>query len=98
MSNKGGRIALGVVIIILIWVGIIAWVANSANRRGRDPVVWGVVAAVIGLFAFIPLLIAGTSKEGKLDALREEEIARAQIRAELAQPAPTLPASTEDPS
>ena len=80
------------IVVLLIWVGIIAWVASSASRKGRSALFWGLAGAVIGLFAFIPLLIVGTSKQGKLDAIREEEIARAQVRAELAQPAPTPPA------
>jgi hypothetical protein len=82
---------MGIVIILLIWLGIAVWVGTVAGNKGRSPVGWGLLGAVIGLFAFIPLLLAGTSKKGRLEAIREEEIARAQVRAELAQPAPRLP-------
>lgn len=73
----------GTIILICIWLLVIAWVVNSARKRGRDPVLWGIVAALIGIFAFIPLLIAGTSREGHLRQIKEDERARAQVLAEI---------------
>jgi len=54
---------------LAVWLGMGFWVGKTAEHKGRSPFWWVALALVIGLFAFIPLLIAGTSEEG----LRQKE-------------------------
>jgi hypothetical protein len=53
----------------VVWLGVGFWVGKTAERKGRAPFWWVALALVIGLLAFIPLLIAGASEEG----LRQKE-------------------------
>ena len=62
---------------LAVWLGIGFWVGKTAESKGRRPFWWVALALVIGIFAFVPLLIAGTSREG---LLRDEEEARERQR------------------
>jgi Uncharacterised protein family UPF0547 len=48
---------LGIIISLAVYGGMIYGVARTAEGRGRRSWPWGLLAAVIGVFALIPLLI-----------------------------------------
>jgi uncharacterized membrane protein YbhN (UPF0104 family) len=43
--------------LMLIWAGIVLWVASTAKQWGRSPWFWGLVAAFFHLLAWLPLLL-----------------------------------------
>ena len=42
----------GVIIVIALWAGLIAWTAKVAQSRGRSVVGWPLLAAVVGILGF----------------------------------------------
>ncbi len=42
----------GVVIIIAVWAGLVAWTAKTAQARGRSVIVWPLAAAALGGLVF----------------------------------------------
>jgi hypothetical protein len=79
---------MGVLILIVVYLAILYGVGKTAENKGRRPFPWIALALVLGILAFIPLLIAGTSREGRLEQLAEEEEMRASLR-------PTAPATQQ---
>ena len=67
-------IFIGLALYILILVGI----ARAAENRSRRAAPWVCLGLVIGIFAFIPLVIAGTSREGRRQERDEEDKRRLQ--------------------
>jgi hypothetical protein len=58
----------GVVFLMFIWCGLLAWVARLAVSRGRSAVVWGLLAGAVGGIG----VMAGTMAAGRLIWDREE--------------------------
>jgi cytochrome c-type biogenesis protein CcmH/NrfG len=69
---------MALLVLLGIWLLILFAVGKSAERRGRNPFPWVCLAAVFGIFAFIPLLAAGESRSGMLEieAERQERLRR----------------------
>lgn len=55
-----------------IWLLIVFAVGKSAENKGRNPFPWVCLAAVFGVFAFIPLLAMGESRQGALEREADE--------------------------
>jgi hypothetical protein len=55
-----------VILALAVYLGICFWVGKTAEGKGRRFAPWVFLAALIGVFAFIPLLIAGPSHKGLL--------------------------------
>jgi Short C-terminal domain len=75
---------VGYLILIVIYLAILFAVGKTAENKGRRPFPWIALALVFGIFTFIPLLIAGESRKGRLEQIAAEE----ELRASLAPPAP----------
>jgi cytochrome c-type biogenesis protein CcmH/NrfG len=70
---------MGILIVLGIWVIVMFAVGRAAERRGRRPFPWVCLAALFGVFAFIPLLAAGESSGGmvEIEAQRQERLRKA---------------------
>jgi len=43
---------------LVIWIGLIVWTVSIARRKGRSPMIWGVLAGVLAFFfSWIALII-----------------------------------------
>jgi hypothetical protein len=51
-SNSTGQL-IGAVIGLVIWIGLIAWTASIARKKGRSAFGWGVFAFFFSLIALI---------------------------------------------
>jgi len=80
-ATEGGSASAVILLVLLAWWVFVIWaVSRSAKKRGRDAVGWGALAALIGLFAYIPLWIVGvTDGERERRAILEER-ARLRVR------------------
>jgi len=67
-------VVLGIYVLVLFAVG------RTAQNYGRRTWPWVLLAVFIGIFAFIPLLIAGRSKAGQLMQLAEEQELRRSLQ------------------
>lgn len=70
----GAIVLLGIYVLVLVGVG------RVAQNYGRRAWPWVLVALFIGIFAFIPLLIAGRTEKGHLMQLAEERELRARLQ------------------
>ena len=43
---------IGVMVVIALWAGMLAWTATVAQRQGRMPVIWAFASGLAGLFGF----------------------------------------------
>lgn len=78
-TSSGGSAVI--LILLLAWYAFVIWaVARSAKKRGRDGASWGGLAFFIGLFAYIPLWIVGTTDEERMRRAELEERARMRVR------------------
>jgi Short C-terminal domain len=69
-----------VLIIVVAYIAVLYAIGKTAESKGRDPFPWIVLGLFLGIFTFIPLLVAGTSREGRLEQLAEEEELRASLQ------------------
>jgi hypothetical protein len=49
-----GLILIYIIVMFSLWVGIIWGAVAIANSKGRNPALWGILAAIFGI---IPLII-----------------------------------------
>jgi RsiW-degrading membrane proteinase PrsW (M82 family) len=73
-----------VIILLAWWVGTIWLVASAANKRGRSPWGWGVVAFLLGpffgLLVVLPVVfILGTTERERLRQAEADEQARQRV-------------------
>jgi hypothetical protein len=51
-------------IITLLTACLFAWIGSEmAKRRNRDPLAWGIICVIFGLFGIIVLALVGTHEE-----------------------------------
>jgi Short C-terminal domain len=68
-----------ILVILGVYLVIVFAVGKTAENNGRNPFPWVCLAAVLGILAFIPLLIAGPSESKRLTELADEEERRARM-------------------
>lgn len=51
---------MGIILLLAVWMGFTAWGVNVARKRGREPVLWGVLSFAFGVFAILLLYIMPT--------------------------------------
>ncbi|PHS22217.1 MAG: hypothetical protein COA84_13705 [Robiginitomaculum sp.] len=53
-------------IILVIWAAIIWLSVEMSKSRDREPVVWGILAALFGILAVIVLALIGTKRADRV--------------------------------
>ena len=75
---NAGLFALSV--LALIDFIIMCFVGMTAESKGRRALPWMALSLFIGLFAFIPLLVAGLPEKERLRRVEADEQARIRVR------------------
>ena len=57
-------------IILALWLGLAGWVASIAEKKGRNPIEWGVLGLCFGLIALVIVACLSNEKTVAIEAPR----------------------------
>ncbi|MEV5021408.1 hypothetical protein MRBLMA1_001230 [Sphingobium sp. LMA1-1-1.1] len=73
---------MGVLFVLVIWLGSIVLCVKMAQARDREPVLWGVLGATFGIFAILLLALIGPGSPSPTGITRNAKMRKCPACAE----------------